>query len=37
MKQMDRPSGTEMDRGGAYGMDRLQSAKNENATEMDKI
>ena len=36
-KWMDRPCVTEMNRGGAYEMDRQKSAKNGNATELDKI
>ena len=38
MKWMDRPSVTEMDRGGVYEMDRqTKCQKNGNATDMDKI
>ena len=38
MKLTDRPSVTEMDRGGVYEMDRkTKCQKNGNATEMDQI
>ena len=38
MKWMDKPSVTEMERGGVYEMDRWKSAKkNGNATELDQM
>ena len=37
MKWMDRPSVTEMERGGVYEMDIQKSAKKLSSTEMDKM
>ena len=37
MKWMDRLSFTEMEIGGVFEMDRQKSAKNGNASEMDKL